>query len=121
MSHTATVSMAFKNLEILEKLCIKMNLPYTKGSHMVQLYETQEKAVFSVKLPGWRYPVAIKEDDTVAYDDYNGAWGKISELHKLQNRYSSEIVIDHAEQMGWSYNCEYDEQSQEYTIELTEY
>ena len=61
--------------------------PYTAGS--------------AVQLSGWKYPVVIKEDGGVVYDNYNGAWGSARLLDNFLQFYSVEVATIGAEEEGW--------------------
>jgi len=77
-------------LEITDKTtlldaCECLNLQVVeKGIH--HLFASEEEGV-AVYLPGWSYPIVFKQDGSVAYDNYNGEWGNIEELHKLTSWY----------------------------------
>lgn len=58
------------------------------GKH--RLYSTTETG-FGISMPGWQYPVVINEEG-LAYDNYNGRWGKPELLTGLKNRLTAEHV-----------------------------
>ena len=70
-----------------------------------------------------RFATPYGEDfgDQVQYDNYNGSWGKIEELHKLQDQYSKAITVKHAEEQGWSWDEEIDNETGEILLNLYDY
>lgn len=120
MSHTATVKVDLSDREMLKEACEELGLEYREGLHQVKLYQGNVSAEFSVRLPGWSYPIAICGDQ-MHYDNYNGRWGDMSQFHKLQDGYSKHATIQHAENMGWTWDEEFDEETGEITLNLYDY
>ena len=117
MSHTSTIKVKFEDKEALKAACKSLGLHFQEGSHSVQLYGEKVKTDFSIKLEGWRYPVAICGDE-IKYDSYNGAWGHMRELERLQDEYSKQVTVALASRLGMTVN---EEVSQEGEITLTLY
>ena len=60
--------------------------------HNIKFFDgTYVQTDLSIKLPGWRYPVAIRNGDLVL-DDYHGHWGDINQLNGILDEYASEVV-----------------------------
>ena len=119
MSHTATVKVSFENREILKQVCTRLGIKFTEGQHIVNLYSEKISTNFSIQLPGWKFPVAICGDE-LKYDHYNGVWGSLSELERLQNQYCRDIAIQQAQAAGFGINESVDE-SGDITLELVDY
>jgi hypothetical protein len=102
MSHTATIQIDFSNRQLLKQVCKELGLQYREGLHQIRLYEGEVAADFSIQLPGWRYPIAICGNE-VRYDNFNGNWGQVEGLQRLQDQYSKLLTIQHAEQQGWTW------------------
>jgi len=119
MSHTAVVKVNFADRAILKQVCQRLGLKFTEGKHSVQLFSGSVQAEFSVKLPGWNYPVAIC-GETAKYDNYNGSWGKIRELETLQDQYSRDVTMKQAQLAGYQVQEEVDETG-EITLILYDY
>lgn len=49
----------------------------------VQFYDRSEHVGLTVKLPGWQFPVVVKDSGEVAYDNYHGSWGNSVEVSRL--------------------------------------
>jgi hypothetical protein len=98
-SETTKIKVEYKNLQALEQAVIKMGGALLQGtSH--KLYETTETGV-GITLPGWRHPLVLREDGTLAYDHYHGEWGEPKDLEKLEGHYAVEAARLAASQLGW--------------------
>jgi hypothetical protein len=67
------------------------------GEH--RCFSTTETGL-GFNLPGWRYPLVLKDDGTLAFDDYNGHWGKVADLDALRSGYAVEVARAKANEMG---------------------
>lgn len=119
MSHTTKVNVEIKDLEMVEKTCQELA---AKGfrferTNQVRLFEggKTEECVAAVYIDGretvdqygnkkiegkWQYPIAIKEDGSVAYDNYNGQWGDIKEFDNFRQLYTENVAVKFAESTG---------------------
>lgn len=96
MSHTTTMKAKLTNKEAIRTACQRLELQApTEGDY--RFYDGRTATGTLVKLPNWKYPVVIQSDGEVIYDNYNGAWGKATELSRFQQEYSAAVV---EEQMG---------------------
>jgi hypothetical protein len=87
----------------LKSACDRLGIKMEVGTF--KLYETTESGT-AVFLEDWRYPVVVKDDGSLAYDDYNGAWGDIKKLHELTAHYGLEKAKIEALKKGYSvYEC----------------
>lgn len=100
MSHIATVRIKIKDMQALEAVCRELNIPAEIKTQQVSLYSGSVDAVASIRLPGWTYPVAIKADGTLQFDNYGGKWGAQAELNRILRRYSERITVNQARRMG---------------------
>lgn len=57
---------------------------------------------FGFRLPKWRYPLVLRADNTLAYDDYHGAWGSVADIKKLTGAYAIAKAQIAANGMGWT-------------------
>src|SRR4051812_30887861 len=99
MSHTVEVKIELRNREALLQAAKTVGATILgEGTHA--LYSSREKG-FGLKLNGWQYPVIIKEDGTIAYDTYGGAWGNIAQLEDLQGWYALSAAQLECSNLGW--------------------
>ena len=106
MSHVATVKTAIRNLPVLVVACKALGLTEIKaGQQTVQLYSEKVEGNFSVKLPGWKYPVVVNTTTgQILFDNFEGRWGEIDELNKLTQEYSLTCAEEQLEEFrlqGW--------------------
>lgn len=69
-----------------------------RGTH--RLYQGDESGL-GFRLPGWRYPLVARPDGTLAYDDYNGAWGRVADIDRLRGEYTLALAARRAAELGW--------------------
>lgn len=100
MSHTVQVTVQIKDKGPLSAAILAMGgTVLGEGTH--QLYSSSE-AGFGFKLPGWKFPLILRADNTMTFDDYHGQWGNPEDLKKLTGRYAIEAARTAADGQGWS-------------------
>lgn len=115
MSHTMNIQIELHDRAALEAACQRLGLEMVEGSH--RLYQTTEEGI-GVFLPGWKYPVVVKADGTIAYDNYNGSWGDIRELNKLRAFYGLEKAKIEARKKGYSVYETFNNRTQEIELRI---
>jgi len=101
--------------EALEYACQRLGLTIIEGKH--KLYSSTEEGL-AVCLSGWKYPVVIKNDGTIAYDNYSGSWGKPEELNKLRAYYGVEKAKIEARKKGYSVYETFNSHTQEFELRI---
>jgi hypothetical protein len=104
------------DVEALRAACQRLGYEL-KESGSFRLYSSNELGA-GVMLPGWSYPVVIREDGTLAMDNYAGRWGDISELHKLEAYYGLEKAKLEAWKKGYSIQEDIDAETQELVLQI---
>jgi hypothetical protein len=94
LSHTIALTDINISIDSAIKAAQNLGLKFTEGSQ-VRLYDGSTTKGLSVSLPGWNYPVVIKEDGTIVYDNYHGHWGDIKQLAKF-SAMSLAAMSDHS-------------------------
>lgn len=124
MSHTVNVKdVKVTNMEALHKAAKKLGLevkPIPKEGIRLYQGDTVYKDGVMVQFPEWEYPVIFESNGNVAYDNYNGAWGKQADLDALLQRYTVEENIQLAEDNGWLVNESMDAKTGEVILDLEE-
>ena len=101
MSETVSVSVKLRPNEALQRAVEKMHGQIIgQGEH--KLFQTSETG-FAFSLPGWEYPLVIRESGTLAFDDYKGHWGDRETLNELQQEYALQVAESQAQAMGLYY------------------
>jgi hypothetical protein len=118
MSHTTKVNVEMRDLEMVEKTCQELadkGYRFVK-TDSVKMFEggKNEECVAAIYIDGetvvedgrevvkgkWNYPIAIKEDGSIAYDNYNGHWGDIKQLDNFRRLYTENVAVKFAESTG---------------------
>ena len=101
MSHIAKVDIQFKDAACITTAAKRLN----HKCEVVKNYKFYDGTVANgtaVYLPGWKYPVVIKDNGEAVYDNYNGSWGKQSHLDELKQIYGVEVAKKQARIKGYS-------------------
>lgn len=115
MSHTMNIAIELHDREALEAACQRLGLRMEEGKF--KLYQTSEEGI-GIYLPGWRYPVVVKNDGTIAYDNYNGNWGDVKEINKLRAFYGLERAKSEARRRGYSVYETFNDRTQEIELRI---
>ncbi|MBN8602948.1 MAG: hypothetical protein J0M26_18065 [Planctomycetes bacterium] len=99
MSHTVEISTEVRDLQAVQAACRRLNLSQpTQGE--TKLFNRSVTGT-RVQLPNWRYPVVFQlETGMVAFDNYEGRWGKKMELDRYLQAYAVEKVKLEARRKG---------------------
>lgn len=117
MSHTMNITLELKDHDALIAACDRLGCPLLlHGTH--HLFASDEIGV-GVMLQDWRYPVIVKDNGTVAYDNYNGAWGDMSRLNELKAYYGIEKAKIEARRAGHSVYESVDEKTQDLVLRIS--
>lgn len=96
MSHKTTVKTELKDRQALAETCRRLGIPCevaAEGQTVEgRLYQGPETGVATFTLPGWNYPVVVKEDGAAAFDNYGGKWGNIAELDRVKQEYACTLA-----------------------------
>lgn len=100
MSHTTTLDTDFKDPVSLRKAVEEAGGLWL-GASSVRLFDgTEIDAEMAFRLPGWHFPVAVA-DGKLHFDNYEGAWGDVKELHKVRRFYARNVSLETLRQRGW--------------------
>lgn len=123
MSKTMNIKLEIHDREALKRACDRLGYRML-GENTYNLYQTAEHGV-GVQIPGMKYPVVVKDDGTIAMDDYdwNGVSGKVgarfdhSIIAPLEATYGLEKSIGEAVMKG--YLTQETEDETEFTLKIT--
>lgn len=100
MSHTMNIKLEIRDIPVFVTTCNRLGYEVL-GQGQYSLYDASHVGV-GVHLPGWKFPVIVKNDGSVAYDDYHGKWGDVADLNKLKSYYGLEKAKLEARRQGYS-------------------
>lgn len=98
MSHTVSIEATLTDHGCVQSAAKALNW---------QVLETKEHALFSsketglgIQIPNWKYPVVVKQDGSLKFDDYNGRWGNLADINKLKQGYTVALLTKTAQRQG---------------------
>ncbi len=99
MSHIITIATKVKDPAAIVAACRRLNLP--DPVHGTTPLFGGPVTGLLLRLPGWRYPVAIDTTlGTLQYDNFEGRWGEAAQLNRFLQRYAVEKARIEASQRG---------------------
>ncbi len=89
MSHIVEITTEIRDPAAIRAACQRLTLP--PPVHGTNRLFSGEATGWAVRLRDWKYPVVCDtENGKVHYDNYNGAWGNESKLHRFLQTYTIE-------------------------------
>lgn len=93
MSHVAKCPAKLLLREHIAAAATAMGWELTSATKAV-FYDGSTHEGIVIKAEGWRYPIVVKDDGSLAYDDYGGTWGDVEELSKFQSEYTFAVTVE---------------------------
>ncbi len=93
MSHVATCASKLLHREHIATAAAAIGWEVSEAGFAV-FYDGSRHEGVVLKAEGWRYPIVIKDDGSIAYDDYGGAWGDVEELSRFQSEYTFAVTVE---------------------------
>lgn len=124
MSLRQEIHTEIRNMACLTRACEKRNIINTleiaaEGRKVTgEIYEGTETGIAKVNLAGWKYPVIIKEDGKLVFDNHEGHWGNIKEVDALLSTYGEEVVMHQLVELE-GHHLQDRQVHQDGTVELT--
>jgi len=115
MSHTMNIEVEIHDRTALLAACERLSLRIEEGVHWLCSSAETGLGVF---LPGWIYPLVVKEDGSVAFDNFNGRWGSMDEFNKLRAYYGLEKAKAEAHRRGYLAYETINEQTRELELRI---
>ena len=106
VSHTTRVEVELRDPSALSTAVLKMGGTILGQGHH-SLFSTREEG-YGFKIPGWMYPLILRNDHSLAFDSYNGAWGNEADIAKLTAHYAIEAARQAADMQGWNSEEQHD-------------
>ena len=101
MSHIVHIQTEIRDVEALDAATRRMHLSPPRYEE-VQLFSSHATG-YAVRLRDWRYPVVCDvECGQVAFDNFDGRWGKQTELDRLFQSYAIERTKLEARKQGYT-------------------
>lgn len=99
MSHTSTYAVKIKDIDLLCKNAINMGhqvvfVDIEKERDVCFFGSNSVKAIASIHINGWRYPIAINSKGELLYDHFGSESNTMERLGALIQAYSIELVTN---------------------------
>ena len=118
MSHLMVTEARIKDLEALRLACVANETELETGDVRGQIYQTAERGVAMFTPHGWRFPVVVRADGALAYDNFQGTWGDAVYLDRILRDYDCEALLSGLAQQGWSLTSRHQNENGEVILEV---
>lgn len=96
-SHTTKLNVHIRSKPALAAAALDLGgMVLGEGVHA--LYGANREAGFAVKLPGWRFPIVLRESGELAFDTYGGI---AADVPRLTRAYVLAAAQEAAAESGW--------------------
>lgn len=98
MSHIVELDIRINNVALFGKIAEMLGHEIVgPGEHYIF---GQKPTGFGINLKGWSYPIVVKDDGTLVYDNYHGGWGNLGVLDNLVQQYAKALTLLQARAAG---------------------
>lgn len=97
MSHTSTYKHKVKDINLFVTLARALGYDTRIGKGITVHHFTRKTAIdasAAIKLPGWKYEIAIKENGEILYDHWGSGANSFEKLGHLIQTYNKQIITD---------------------------
>ncbi len=92
MSHVVKMESRLTDVDAIEAAAVEMGGTVERNA-TGKLYDKSSHTGTVIRLPNWQYPVIVKADGELAYDDFHGHWGDKADLVRLKQEYGVAIIM----------------------------
>ena len=94
MSHVSIYAQKIKDIDLFCELCQFRHWEVKQGADVVVALfgANRADAVASVKLPGWRYEIAIDKEGVIRYDHFGSEAGSFDRLGEICMDYNEAVI-----------------------------
>lgn len=118
MSHIVTIQTKVRDVEAIRFACRRLSLcdPY----HGTAKLYTSQATGWIINFPTWQYPVVCEvESGNLLYDNFEGRWGSITDVHRFLQAYAVEKTKLEARKAGHTaYELPLEDGSVRVTVQL---
>ena len=101
MSHIVQIKTQIRDRDAVHSACLRMRLPEPVDGP-TRLFSSTVTGL-AVRLPEWRFPVVCElSTGQLFYDNFNGHWGKITQIDRFIQSYAVEKACLEARRKGHS-------------------
>jgi len=98
MSHVSVYGMRCKDISKLEEACAQLGYQFrlTTGEKVKTFGSTTLDAVAAIKLPGWRYEIAVDSKGNIKYDHWGSDRDSMKHLGLMAQTYNEKVIMEKA-------------------------
>jgi hypothetical protein len=98
MSHISTYAVRVSDIDLFCRIAKDMGHEvnfHSLAEQTVQFFGSNAvKAIASISIDGWRYPIAINKDGEISYDHWGSKPNTMEKLGQLLQKYSTDLIIN---------------------------
>lgn len=96
MSHTSTYKQQISDVKRIVDVAKKLGYEVREGEGIVvhQFGRNKVDASVGIKLPGWKYEIALNKDGEILYDHWGSGADSFGLLGKLIQTYNQELITE---------------------------
>lgn len=97
MSHTSTYKHKIKDVNLFVNLATSLGYEVRTQKNVIVYHFTRQariEAAAAIKLPGWKYEIAIKKDGEILYDHWGSEASSFERLGYLIQAYNKQIITE---------------------------
>jgi hypothetical protein len=118
MSHTMNITLELKDNDALAAACERLGC-HILGYGVHKLFSSNQETGIGIKLDGWSYPIVVKDNGTVAFDNFKGRWGDEARINELKAYYGMEKAKIEARRAGHSVYESFDEVTNDLVLRIS--
>jgi hypothetical protein len=94
MSHNSVYKATCNRLDLLEGIVGRLGGKFTLTNEVKLYGSNKTPSMASIKLPGWRYDIAVTTDGELIYDHFGSGAGSMDKLHSMVQMYNEEVTTE---------------------------
>ena len=95
MSHISTYAIKVKDVDLVCRIALEMGYKVNLQEQTVQFFGSNTvKAIASISIDGWKYPIAINKDGEISYDHWGSEPNTMEKLGELLQKYSTDLIVN---------------------------
>lgn len=105
MSVLKSMQTAFVDLAVLKDVAEDKKIPIEvaeEGQSVERkVYTATCKGAAAFHLPGWKYPIVVDHEGKIKYDNHEGNWGNLEDLHAVSRSYAETVAVRSMKKVGF--------------------
>ncbi len=94
MSHNSVYKSNCSRLDLLEDVVGRVGGEFRLTTEVNLYGGNKVQAMAALKLPGWRYEIAVAEDGSLTYDHFGSSADSMAGLHRMVQLYNEDVTTE---------------------------